>query len=270
MVRVLMAAATGLLLAAAGCTAYMAAESERMSSGEDAFSAGRSFGFTALGDSRAPAPASANASQLTSYAPEEAAAAAEAAGEAPAPAPEGAPKRLMVYSAQLSLLVPSVEDAVARFLRRVEEVGGYLEKREDGVVSCRVPAARFKAILEEVRDYGRVTRESVEALDVTKQYFDLRIRIENAERARERLVALLERAERVEDAIRIETELRRLAVEIDQLKGELKYLSERIAYSTITLAFQTNAPAPRAIPERKWSRFDWINQVGVEHVLERF
>lgn len=273
MSKAFLAAAAGLLLAAAGCTAYELAEADRLGSGDGSVPwADRSFGMVAPEISRRPEPVGAEATQLTSFAPEE----ARAAAEPPAPAPEAAPahreapKRLMVYAAQLSLLVPSVEDAVARLLRRMEETGGYLEKREDGVVTCRVPAARFKETLDEVRGWGRVTRESVEALDVTKQYFDLRIRIENAEKTRGRLVALLERAELVEDALRIETELRRLAVEIDQLKGELEHLSERIAYSKITVDFQTSAPPARAISARKGSRFDWINRVGVEHVLAQF
>jgi len=270
MLRVFLAPAVGLLLATAGCRAYETEEADRMNSDDVGTRAlyESSFGLTGLDVAGGPMPAASRQTQLTSLSP--GAAEAEAVPEAPAPAPEEAPKRLKVYSAQLSLLVPSVEDAVARFLKGVEEVGGYLEKREDAVLSCRVPAARFKEVLEEVRGYGRVVHESVEALDVTKQYYDLQIRIENAEKARERLVALLEKAELVDDALRIETELRRLAVEIDQLKGELKYLSERIAYSKITVAFQTNAPPPRAIPARRWSRFDWINQVGVEHVLDRF
>lgn len=190
--------------------------------------------------------------------------------EEPGVLPEEAPKRLRIYAAHLELLVAAVEDSVERFVRRVEEVGGFLEKREDASVTCRVPAIQFKEILAEVKAYGLVVRESLRATDVTKQYFDLKIRIENAEKTRERLVALLDRAEKVEDALRIETELRRLAEEIDRLKGELKYLSEQIAFSTIEVVFQTNAPPPRAMPARKRSRFDWIHRVGVEHVLEEF
>lgn len=265
--------AIALVALCAGCEATGYAEAAKYASGDgvgrwgadeggarNGVPAGVALGAPALATVSDRAPGAEAA--LTSF--------GEAAEEEPATQPEEATRRLRIYAAHLEILVAAVEDSVTRFIRRVDEAGGFLEKRDDASVTCRVPAAKFKEILEEVKAYGLVTRESVRATDVTKQYFDLKIRIENAEKARERLMALLERAEEVEDALRIETELRRLAEEIDRLKGELKYLSEQIAFSTIEVVFQTNAPPPRAMPKRARSRFDWINRVGVEHVLEEF
>jgi hypothetical protein len=83
-------------------------------------------------------------------------------------------------------------------------------------------------------------------------------------------VALLARADKVEDILRIEGELRRLTEEIERLKGEVRFLSDRIAYSTLKVLFSSNAPEPIPVPRRARSRFWWINRVGVEHVLEDF
>ncbi|HNR99336.1 MAG TPA: DUF4349 domain-containing protein [Planctomycetota bacterium] len=188
----------------------------------------------------------------------------------PVPPSSGAAKRLMVYTAKFDILVPNPEDAVDRFLARVEALGGYLETRENLFVSCRVPAAQFHALCAEVRGYGLVAKESTSAVDVTKQFMDLTVRIENAEKARERLLVLLERAEKVEDTLKIEAEIRRLTEEIERMKGELKFLSEQIAFSTIAVQFRSNAPELRPIGRRTRSRFDWVNQIGVEHVLEKF
>ena len=79
-----------------------------------------------------------------------------------------------------------------------------------------------------------------------------------------------EKAQEVEDALKIEAELRRLSEEIDRLKGQLKLLSEQIAYSTIDVGFVSKAPQPRPVSVRRHSRFPWVNQVGVEHVLNNF
>lgn len=195
---------------------------------------------------------------------------AEEAGSEPPEEPEKPRRRLRIYTARFELLVANVATSIERLLARVEEAGGYLEKRENAAVTVRVPAADFEEITDELRTYGRVVQENTRAQDVTKRYYALKIRIENAAAARERLLTLLEKAEKVEDAIKIEQELRRLTEEIELLEGELKLLSEQIALSTIEVHFRTNAPPPRAVRLRTRSRFPWVNQIGVEHVLENF
>ena len=189
---------------------------------------------------------------------------------APAQPPAGPQKRLMVYTADIDLLVSNVTDSMARFLKRVEERGGYLEERTNDAVRCRVPAEHFEKTMAELRTYGLVTQESTKALDVTRKHMDLSLRIETAEKARQRLLALLEKAEKVEDALKIESEVRRLTEEIEKLKGELRYLSEEIAFSTISARFRSNAPPPKAPFARRMSRFYWVNQLGVEHVVQQF
>ncbi|MBI4881072.1 MAG: DUF4349 domain-containing protein [Planctomycetes bacterium] len=198
-------------------------------------------------------------------------AAAPQAAPAPSAAPLAAPaERLMIYSARFEVLVANVEDGVRRFLGWVEEDGGYLEARNNGQVTCRVPADRFTALLNRIQDLGAILSESLEAEDVTLQSLDLTIRIENAERSRQRLLDLLARADDIEATLKIEQELRRLTEELERMKAELKLLESRVAYSTVTVAFRSNAPAATAVRRRAASRFPWLRQVGIEHVLENF
>ena len=178
--------------------------------------------------------------------------------------------RLMVYTASMGLEVARVEDAIARCLATVNEMGGYLSRRANSTLTCRMPAARFDEFLEDLRAYGRVLSESMQARDVTMQHVDLGIRLDNARRSRERLLALLERAEAVEDLLKIEQELRRLTTEIERMEGELKLLDDQVAMSTVSVTFQPVA-APRT-PDgpQKRSRFTWINMTGAEYVLRWF
>jgi hypothetical protein len=187
---------------------------------------------------------------------------------APAPAPAGGEtKRLIIYTATYELLVPSVPDSVRTFTERLESLGGYLQKRENEVLTCRVPAARFRELIAAIPSFGAVIRESLSAADVTRDYLDLELRIENAEKSRQRLLAILEKATKVEEVLAIETDLRRLTEEIERMKGELRYMADQIAFSTVTVVFRSSAPTPRPLPARERSRFDWINEVGVERVL---
>jgi hypothetical protein len=233
--------------------------------GEELPVAGRGFGLAGLDEEAARDARGGGRQRLTAFAGEDPA----GAPAAPAPAPEVS-KRLMVYTARYEVIVASVKDAVGAFLAKAEGLGGYLESREDARVTVRVPAARFQELLAMMPSFGLVAREDLKALDVTKQYTDLGLRLGTAEKARERLVALLARAEKVEDILKIEAEVRRLDEEIERLKGEIRFLSDRIAWSTLEVLFRSSAPEPVPLPRRALSRFPWINKVGVEHVLEEF
>lgn len=196
----------------------------------------------------------------------------EGATEDPAPvADDRTPqKRLMVYRGTYTVMVANVEESVKELMARAEALGGYLQSRADGTVTVRVPAERFFELTKELAGYGRITNESLEALDVTKQYVDLSLRIETAEKSRARLIELLSQATKMEDILRIESELRRLTAEVETMKGELRLLSDQIAFSTLTVRFLSNAPPPSPYPVRKESRFPWVNRVGLERVLYEF
>jgi hypothetical protein len=197
---------------------------------------------------------------------------AESPEEAPSEAKEPASttKRLMIYTGRFELLVANVKDSVVRLLKKVESFGGYLQSQENETVTCRIPADRFQEAVDALSSFGVILSESVRAQDVTKQYFDLELRIETAEKMLSRLLALLDRAEKMEDTLKIEKEVRRLTEEIERLKGELRFLKDQIALSTLEVHFRSNAPPPRPVRGRTQSPFYWINRVGVEHVLERF
>ena len=178
--------------------------------------------------------------------------------------------RLMIYTASFEVLVSNVEDTLRQFLGWVEADGGYLEARENETVTCRVPVDRFDALTARIPSVGTVLSESLKAQDVTLQSFDLAVRIENAEKSRQRLLLLLEQATDVEATLKIEKELRRLTEELERIKGELKLLQNRVAYSTVQVTFRSNAPDPTPIARRKQSRFAWIRQVGIEQILRDF
>lgn len=177
--------------------------------------------------------------------------------------------RLMTYAASVHVEVARIGDAIARCRAEVERLGGWIAKRQDRVLVCRVPAAELEPFLASVRAQGRVLTESMEALDVTDQHRDLRIRLENARRARDRLLALLEQASDVEDVLAIEKELQRLTEEIERGEAELAALDERVAFSIVTVAFRAPDDAP-ATRERRPSPFGWLNQVGADRVARWF
>ncbi len=192
------------------------------------------------------------------------------AAAAPPATPEPAADRRMVYTAQLGIEVARVDDAIARLSGQAQVWGGYVSSRHDAVLVLRVPAAKFEQALAAVREYGRVLSESLQAQDVTREHMDLSIRLETARKARERLLVLLEKAEKVEDMLKIEEQLRRVTEEIERMTGELKFLDDRVAMSTLTVEFRGVA-APASVQRRRTpSRFRWLNDIGLENLRRQF
>jgi len=120
-----------------------------------------------------------------------------------------APKaaRQVIYSASLSIVVLSPAAAQASVKSLAEAAGGWMSESDARTITVRVPAAQFEALLERVGQLGEVVDRSVRAEDITETLVELDIRIDNARRARERLVAHLEKSEKMEDTLRIEAEL---------------------------------------------------------------
>jgi hypothetical protein len=125
----------------------------------------------------------------------------------------------------------------------------------------RVPAARFDEVVTRIARLGELVDRNISASDVTEELFDLDIRLENARKARERLLEHLAQSQKIEDTLKIEAELTRLTGEIERMEGRKRFLSSQVALSTIQVQFNSTAPQGAAsdgliIP------FDWIARLG--------
>jgi len=147
-------------------------------------------------------------------------------------------QRVVVYTAAFRIVVHDVFVAVQDTRRIAQEMGGYVQRIQGDAVTIRVPAERFQAAVERLEALGQVSHREVEATDVTDEYVDLQARLKNAQAVRERLVALLQKAEDVKSALEVEKELNRVGAEIEQLQAKIEVLKNRVAYSTITVTFE--------------------------------
>lgn len=158
--------------------------------------------------------------------------------------------RLIIRSADLHLTVPDTEQAIADISSRVEGSGGWVvssnvfttAQHKRGSIIVRIPAQGFNDALDSIKALAtEVTRESISGQDVTEEFVDLTLRLENLEATADRVRAFLDDATRVEDALAVNRELSRLEEEIELIKGRQQYLSQSAAYSTITIALLPDA-----------------------------
>ncbi|MBI4199573.1 MAG: DUF4349 domain-containing protein [Chloroflexi bacterium] len=184
--------------------------------------------------------------------------------------------RLIVRTVAMSLLVEDISKALETIASLATGAGGFVvssrvsgeEEGRSGLISIRVPAEQTDAVLGRVRGLAvRVPSEQSSAQDVTEEYVDVQARTRNLERTEEQYLRLLDRAETVEDALKVQRELSNVQGQIEQAKGRMQYLERTSASSLITVELQP-AGSPRRLVEPGWS--PWETAKSAVRALARF
>jgi hypothetical protein len=179
-----------------------------------------------------------------------------AAAEA-APEPAGgsgvsvAPSREMLdIEANVTVQVPKVKNALRALHQLSQRVGGVItSERIDSSSSygaaqltLRVPSGAAQDVLAQLDDLGSVLDQNVTARDIGKEYFDANLRLSSLEATLRRYEEILKAATKVDEILRIEGELARIRAEIEQTKGNLRWLQDRAARATLHLSLREKAP----------------------------
>ncbi len=100
----------------------------------------------------------------------------------------------------------------------------------------RVPSQSFDNFVKAIEAAdGNVDYKNIVTRDVSEQYYDLEVRLENKRSYLARYRDLLQRATKIEEILEVETSIRALEEEIESAEGRLRLLSSQIDYSTLTL-----------------------------------
>lgn len=149
----------------------------------------------------------------------------------------------IIRTANIAVWCENIEDAYRRVERKGIDLGGYVadamysgdEFNRQHSVTFRIPAENFDAFMDAARDLGEVEQENISSEDVTDSYYDSKTRLATKRIQLARLESLLEKAEKLEDILRLEKEINQVTEEIEGFEGKLKRYDKLVAYSTITI-----------------------------------
>ena len=153
-------------------------------------------------------------------------------------------QRIIVRTVDMTMVVNDVAESVDAIGGVAQEMGGWLvssSRAEEhfGFVSIRVPAQRLEEAITRLRGMAKdVKSESMSSRDVTDEYYDIQARLTNLEATEGALIKLLDRAEKVEDALSIQESLSRVQEDIERLQGRIKLLEQTAAYSLINVILE--------------------------------
>ena len=196
-----------------------------------------------------------------------------------------ATSHMIIKNGDIKLQVEDTDLAIDRATQVIGDMGGYIissrvwyqpyadgENYKYATITIGVPVIQFERTLSRLRGLAvKVLDETASGEDVTNQYVDLQSQITNLEATRDRIKAFLDEAKTVDEALRINTELTNVEAQIEQIKGQMNYLQDRSAYSTITInlepklpeliATPTSTPTPTPTPVA-WKPGETFNHAG--------
>ena len=156
--------------------------------------------------------------------------------------PDVGPRVIKTADVSLEIDRGALQDSIRQVVEVARTNGGFVlstsirdESGHRGTVVLRVPAERFESALAGAEAIGDVTSERVAGGDVSQEFVDLEARLRNFEAQESVLLKLMARSTSVADTLRVQRELQDVQLEIERLRGRLRYLRDQTDLSTITL-----------------------------------
>lgn len=181
---------------------------------------------------------------------------------------EGLNETKIIKTGNIGLLVDDIEKSRSQVDELLKKYEGYYASENfndfdhESVynLTARLPAASFELFIKGVEEGGdRVVNKNISARDVTEEFIDLEMRLNNRRSYLERYNDLLQQARSVADILEIQEKTRRLEEEIESVEGRLKYLEGQVEYSTLHITL-TQEKEFRFRPEKRDSFLERVKQ----------
>ena len=178
--------------------------------------------------------------------------------------PPSGPRVIKTAELRIEIDRDGFGDSVQDVISAAERAGGFVvstsshgEDARRGSIVVRVPSDRFESVLGEIKGVGAIKGESIAGEDVSQEFVDLEARLRNYEVQEKVLLRLMERSVTVADTIRVQRELEGIQLEIERLRGRIRYLDDQTSLSTIRVDLSeegTAAPAPDGTLAKAWDQ----------------
>ena len=154
-----------------------------------------------------------------------------------------------IRTVRMTLECKNLENASQGLKERVKAQGGYIESEDytastqynsskTMVFTLRIPKENVDSFLDFLNGEGRILSKSENLEDVRLQYWDTKSHIKALETEQERILALMEKAETIDQLIALESRLTDIRYQLESYNSEILDYDNRINFSTIYLELQ--------------------------------
>jgi hypothetical protein len=229
---------------------------------------------TAPGDTRRTAMSAAAKPPAAPAAVPAPAGGAPAQTDAAANTGAGDADRMIVRTADVSMIVADAEPVMQSITALVTAADGYIAdsrawREQDqirGSISARIPAEKLDGTLGAIKKLAtRVERENIGGKDVTEEYSDLNAQLVNLEATekelRELLTEVRQKTQKAEDILQVYQELTKVRGEIERVKGRMQYLGNLTALATVNIELIPDILA-KPVVEPGWRPLETLKNAG--------
>lgn len=161
--------------------------------------------------------------------------------------------RKLIKEGRLTFETDNLEKTNKLIQEQCKKLNGYVSKDNllkdeytiTNYMEIRIPTDQFDAFLNSVENsYKKFDEKNIEVLDVSEEYVDVQSRIKTKKELEQRYFDILNKANKVSELLEVESQLNNVRNDIESAEGRLKYLNDRIAYSTFYIHFYETTSAP--------------------------
>ncbi len=161
--------------------------------------------------------------------------------------------RKIIQDTSLDLQVQDVSKAYDDVERIALTAGGFVldssvaanQDQPQANLTIRVPTVQYQKVVDELRGLAvKVENQTSKAQDVTQQYTDLQARLRSAQALEATYLGLLDRAETIDDILKIQSYLTPVRTEIEQIQGQVNVMDNLSSLATISVSLHTEPATP--------------------------
>lgn len=150
----------------------------------------------------------------------------------------------VIRNGQMSIQVAEIKKAQKQVNEILKKSKAYIQSEnfsnndnaENLNLNIRVPHQNFDMLIDSFSDgVGSVLSKKISSDDVTEEYTDVSIKLENKKIYLEKYRNMLRSAKTIKDMLEIQENIRELEDEIDVSEGRLRFIDDRVNYSTLNL-----------------------------------
>lgn len=155
-------------------------------------------------------------------------------------------KRKLIKEGSISFESNDIVSTKETIFKAVEKYKGYISSDQQykssnqisNTISIRVPANNFDNLLSEAtKGIDKFDNKVIEIKDVTEEFLDIQARLKVKKELEIRYLELLKKANNVTEMLEVENQIGQLRSDIESIEGRLKYLENKVSFSTLTITF---------------------------------
>jgi uncharacterized coiled-coil protein SlyX len=173
----------------------------------------------------------------------------------------------IIRTGNLSLRVDDAAKRLDEAKKLAEQFGGFVASSnladnagvKTAYLTIRVPTDKYNDLVDAAKKLAAlVLSESSNAEDVTAQFVDLNARLKAAQAEEAQYLAILKQAKTVEDTLKVTDYLSQVRSRIEQMQGQLRYLTDKTDYATLNLTLTEETRIE--VPTRTWKPLETMRQ----------